>query len=127
MNDTLQKKLQEMEKESSSPSLEGVKPTLKERAYFLTRYLSKSVEHITGTYTILRDTYLDLMDEETLYLSIGKPIRVFGDLSDDYVTVSVEGKTFEARVSADDAGNVSFTGSRCAPAGFIEYLTTARK
>ena len=44
--DSLQKRLQEMERESLSPSLENAKPTLKERVEFLGRYLSRVVEQV---------------------------------------------------------------------------------
>lgn len=44
--DSLQKRLQEMERESPSPSLEGAKPTLSERAGFLARYFSGAVEQV---------------------------------------------------------------------------------
>ena len=44
--DSLQKRLQEMERESPSPSLEIAKPTLKERVGFLGGYLSRAVEQV---------------------------------------------------------------------------------
>lgn len=44
--DSLQKKLQEMERESPSPSLKGVKPTLSEGEGFLARYFSGAVEQV---------------------------------------------------------------------------------
>ena len=53
--DSLQKRLQKMERESPSPSLENVKPTLKERAGFLGRYVTFKVskvpqkDHIYGS------------------------------------------------------------------------------
>lgn len=44
--DSLQRRLQEMERESPSPSLKTAKPTLKERVGFLRRYLSGVVEQV---------------------------------------------------------------------------------
>ena len=44
--DSLQKRLQAMERENPSPSLETVKPTLRERVGFLGRYLSRAVEQV---------------------------------------------------------------------------------
>jgi hypothetical protein len=44
--DSLQKRLQEMERENPSPSLETAKPTLKERVGFWGRYLSRAVEQV---------------------------------------------------------------------------------
>lgn len=44
--DSLQRRLQEMERESPSPSLKNVKHTLREKASFLGRYFSRAVEQI---------------------------------------------------------------------------------
>ncbi|MFW6046632.1 MAG: hypothetical protein ACOCP4_02435 [Candidatus Woesearchaeota archaeon] len=43
---SLQRRLQEMERESPSPSLETAKPTIKERVGFLGRYFSRAVEQV---------------------------------------------------------------------------------
>ena len=46
LRDPLQRKLQVMERENPSPSLEDIKPTLDERIGFLGRYLSGAIEQI---------------------------------------------------------------------------------
>ncbi len=44
--DALQRKLREMEKENPSPSLQNLKPTLKDKWGFFFRFLSMDVGHI---------------------------------------------------------------------------------
>ena len=57
--DSLQKRLQAMERENPSPSLETVKPTLRERVGFLGRYLSRAVEQVPQ-----RSSIYDSLDDK---------------------------------------------------------------
>lgn len=165
MKDTLQKKLQEMERESQSPSLENAKPTLNDKLSFAKRLVPgmvKSVPQKDSSYGIHpKRTFLDIFEDHyeetdlgyvdylrskhgisngpaTIYTvteddagdfmgscrmenSVGKPIVVFGKLTDNYVTAVFKNDSFKVQPKKNEENQVVLTGGPSVPVVFHKY------